>query len=309
MEPIPIHYCFSQAFSVPAIAAYNWSIDFTPADLSLMKMRGKRQVKKISDDTIILTDTTNKDGKQVEKRKLVKVDATRLSWSNTHLSGPHKYSQFLYQITPEEAGASRLSFTGLQLNYGESKITPEAVAALEREVKQQDSAAWKLLAREMEKEILGDWFSFSTRKTLEAHMNEVFNWCTDYQDTDAELAHMIEHTHKEADPTTQRMKVLDRSGGRVRYVTYWDDRGEVVKQYTTVHLHPPDHWIAVGTGDRWDSQGLFRLTPNRGSTTIDVTIFNRYKDRGKPNTKKMAEFLSSHWDDILREFNKRHQGK
>ncbi|MBI3116091.1 MAG: hypothetical protein HYZ12_02005 [Thaumarchaeota archaeon] len=118
-----------------------------------MGKRGKRRIRKISDDTIILEDVTYRDGKPVVKSKIVRLDPVRLSWTNTHLTGPTKYSQFLYRITPEGNAGSKLEFTGLQVEYSKTKVTADRIASLERKYREEDSESWRNLARAMEKEL------------------------------------------------------------------------------------------------------------------------------------------------------------
>jgi hypothetical protein len=113
-----------------------------------MKEAGKRKIEKLSDDTVILTDTSN--GK-VTKTKLVRLYPKELFWTSTHISGPLKHSQFLYRIAPEGKNRSRLDFVGRQL---ESRMMTKSEArALARKVRKEDSAAWKYLAKALDDEL------------------------------------------------------------------------------------------------------------------------------------------------------------
>src|SRR3989454_11363528 len=135
-----IRYGFSQHFKVPAIDAYRWCTDYEPADLALMGENGKRSVKRISEDAIILTDTMRgQDGRRTIKRKIVRLYPERLSWTSTHLTGPITHSQFLYEILSDGKNSSHLDFTGLQINYDEGKATPTKTAALANKLTREDS--------------------------------------------------------------------------------------------------------------------------------------------------------------------------
>ncbi|MHB8565556.1 MAG: hypothetical protein ACYC7D_04280 [Nitrososphaerales archaeon] len=147
--PFTIRYEFSQHFAVPALKAYKWATDYDPGDLALMRWNGKREVTWIDKRTVVLTETTRRNGRRIRKKKLVRLNPERLSWTNTHLTGLTKYSQFLYDIVPEGKNASRLNFTGLQLEYG-NKSPKGMVSRLRKE----DSGTWKLLAKAMEKDLL-----------------------------------------------------------------------------------------------------------------------------------------------------------
>ena len=152
MHILTIRYDFSQQFDVPAEDAFKWCTDYREDDFSLMEMKGQRQIKKVSDDVIILTDIIHSNGKSTIKKKLVRLDAKRFFWSNTHLAGPNKHSQFLYQIIPMKS-KSRLEFTGLQVNYSKTKLSQKEINLIKREAEEEDSAIWKRLAKAMEKDL------------------------------------------------------------------------------------------------------------------------------------------------------------
>lgn len=85
----------------------------------------------------------------MEKHKLVELYRDRLVWTSTHLTGPNKYSQFLYEITAQGKGASALNFTALHLEPDE-KADAKALA---KRLREEDAAAWKLLAEAMRQEL------------------------------------------------------------------------------------------------------------------------------------------------------------
>jgi len=137
---------------VSAEDAFKWCTDYREDDFSLMGMKGQRQIKKVSDEVIILSDMIHSNGKSSIKKKLVRLDAKRFFWSNTHLAGPNKHSQFLYQIIPMKS-KSRLEFTGLQVNYSKTKLSQKENNLIKREAKEEDSTIWKRLAKAMEKDL------------------------------------------------------------------------------------------------------------------------------------------------------------
>ena len=113
----------------------------------------ERQITHLTDTTIILTDTFHTSNGRVEKQKLVQLYPDRLSWISTHLTGPNKYSQFIYEISAEGSNASRLDFTALHLEYEKENLDSEGIKSLADKLKEEDSAAWKLLAKAMAKEL------------------------------------------------------------------------------------------------------------------------------------------------------------
>jgi hypothetical protein len=153
--PSSIRYCFSQRFSVSARKAYDWCTDYAPQDHVLMgDETAERQITRLTEDTVILTDLFHVVSGNVKKQKVVHLYPDRLRWVSTHLTGPNKYSQFIYEISAEGNNASRLDFTALHLEY--AKLDSEAVKSLADKLRQEDSGAWKLLANAMVKELAGE---------------------------------------------------------------------------------------------------------------------------------------------------------
>jgi len=151
--PCTIHYEFVQKFNVSAQRAFAWCTDYNPDDMELMhEENATREVLNVADDVIILIDTFADDArKSSEKRKLVCLYPKRLMWTSTHLTGPNKHSQFLYEITALNEGESQLKFTALSLdNKNRNKEDAEKES---RALRKMDAETWKLLAKEMEKEI------------------------------------------------------------------------------------------------------------------------------------------------------------
>jgi hypothetical protein len=148
-----IRYSFVQRFRVPAAEAYKWCTSYDPGDLSLMGENGKRRIKRISEDAVLLLDTFEHGESKVKKTKLVRLSPEAMRWTSTHVSGPNRYSQFAYQISPEGEGASHMEFTGLHIEYSEDRMSSKAIESLTRKILEEDSGAWKLLAREMEKDV------------------------------------------------------------------------------------------------------------------------------------------------------------
>jgi len=109
----------------------------------------ERHIKRLTDATIILTDTFHTVNGSVEKQKLVQLIPDRLSWISTHLTGPNKYSQFIYEISAEGNSASRLDFTALHLEYEKENLDSDGIKSLAAKLRREDSAVWKRLAKAM----------------------------------------------------------------------------------------------------------------------------------------------------------------
>ena len=153
--PRSLHYHFSQRFNVPAAKAYKWCTNYSPEDHELMgTTNAKREILHISESTILLTDTYYREKESVIKQRLVCLYPNRLSWTSTHLTGPNKYSQFLYEIKPEVKGACRLEFTGLQIEHNKKSLNKKEVEILARKLRIEDSAIWRMLAVVIEREFM-----------------------------------------------------------------------------------------------------------------------------------------------------------
>jgi len=155
MAATSINFRFSQRFPFPVRRVYDWATDFQPDDIARMGMTGRRRVERLSEDTVLLTETLRTaDGSRVVKKKLVRLYPERLRWTNTHTAGPNRHSQFLYELVPEGKDACRLEFTGRQLVHGRP-LDPRARAELTRAVRTENAATWKTLARELAADLKG----------------------------------------------------------------------------------------------------------------------------------------------------------
>ena len=149
MQAFSVNYKFSQRFPVPAQEAFDWATDYQPNDLALMGEKGKRTIRKVTEDTIILKEDITHAGRKISKVKLVRLNPRALSWHNIHIRGPNKYSEFLYEIKPEGKGRSRLTFTGLLVLYSKDRLSSQKLKQIANREKQYDSKSWKRLANAM----------------------------------------------------------------------------------------------------------------------------------------------------------------
>ncbi len=95
MAIVTLAYQFRQSFRVPAQSAYAWCTDFGPSDGPLFSERTQRAVHYLSDDALVMTDTTYLQGRTRKIRRLVRLVPSELAWTNTHLDGPFRHSRYL----------------------------------------------------------------------------------------------------------------------------------------------------------------------------------------------------------------------
>ncbi len=147
MPIVSFVYSFRVPLPASADRAFRWATDYTPEDLSLMGEKGRRSITRVTRDTLVLTDTVRDAGRTVRKTRLVRLLPKRRMWTNTHLSGPRRHSQFLYEIVPLGPRACRLEFTGLQIERAPRALGPRELARRAREVAREDRATWIRLAK------------------------------------------------------------------------------------------------------------------------------------------------------------------
>ncbi len=152
-KPYSIRYGFTQSFNFPAEIAYKWSTDYDPKDMERQGENGTRRITRLTEDTFILDDRYDRNEGSITKTKLVRLYPERHSWTSTHLSGPVKHSQFLYEIIAEGTQTSHLNFTGLQIIYSEKKPSNAATRRLAAQIRKEDSHGWKLLAQAMQNDL------------------------------------------------------------------------------------------------------------------------------------------------------------
>jgi len=150
-----VKYAFNQLLAAPAADAFDWCTDYQPYDFDLMKEKGKRTIRKITEDMIILRETMAKKNQTVTKTKLVRLDRAGLSWTNTHIFGPNQHSQFLYKIVPEGRSRSRLYFKGLLICYSSKPLSRRQLLKIGRTERRLDATVWHHLAAELRKEAAG----------------------------------------------------------------------------------------------------------------------------------------------------------
>jgi hypothetical protein len=146
-------YAFRQRFRVPAEWAFRWCIDYAPDDWASAPTPGTRRVRWLSERTVRLEDTfPASGGGTVRKVKLVQVYPEQKSWVSNHIVSPNLHSQFRYSISPDGPSASVLRFEGRELHWTGPRLSAAENARLSRTLRTEDSAEWRRLAAEMERD-------------------------------------------------------------------------------------------------------------------------------------------------------------
>ncbi len=143
MPTVSLRYSFRQPFRVPARTAYAWCTDFGPEDGPLFSNPTRRSVRRVAADAWILTDTTGRPPNTRRIRRLVRIDPEGMAWTNTHLDGPFRHSQYWYRVVPDGSRRSHLEFTGFRLVTIDRPISPAEVARRSMEERRHDAREWR----------------------------------------------------------------------------------------------------------------------------------------------------------------------
>jgi len=140
---VSLRYRFRQALRAPASAAYAWCTDFGPDDGTLFSETTRRTVRRLSEDAIVMTDTTYPGGRPRRIRRLVRLHPGERAWTSTHLDGPFEGSQYWYHVYADGPRSSYLEFVGLRLESRPRALSRAEVARRADECRRSDSTEWR----------------------------------------------------------------------------------------------------------------------------------------------------------------------
>lgn len=143
MPVVSLSFRFRQPFRAPAKESYGWCTDFRASDSSFFLERGKRTVQRLAADAYVLTDTTYPGGRRRKIRRLVRLDPSELAWTNTHLDGPFRHSQYWYRVVPDGPRTSHLEFHGLRLARTSRSLSSSEVARRTKREQRTDADYWR----------------------------------------------------------------------------------------------------------------------------------------------------------------------
>jgi hypothetical protein len=156
MRKVAFEYRFTLTLPAGADEAYRWATDYAPDDPARMGQDGRRRIERVAENTLLLTDTLRTGRGVVTKKRLVRLRPGARSWSNTHLAGPTRHSQFLYTIRPRGRHRSVLEFVGLQVEPSPRTLSARELRRRARAVAREDTATWVRLGRAMAADLAGD---------------------------------------------------------------------------------------------------------------------------------------------------------
>jgi hypothetical protein len=118
----------------------------------MAEKNASREIKKLTETTIILKETFRGEKDTIIKEKLVQLYPDQLMWVSTHLSGPNKYSQFIYEVAIGTGIRSQLDFSAQHIEH-QTVMSQTEILTLKDILCKCDSDVWKRLAKAMEKEL------------------------------------------------------------------------------------------------------------------------------------------------------------
>lgn len=141
-----VFYRFRVTLPASRERAFRWATDYRPDDPKRMGEKGTRRVERLAKNTFLLTDVFPTAHGRVTKAKLVHLLPDRFSWTSTHVSGPAKHSQFLYELRPAGRNRCQLLFTGLQVDRSPRPPSAASLAQRARQLAREDAATWRRIA-------------------------------------------------------------------------------------------------------------------------------------------------------------------
>ncbi len=136
-------------------------------------------------------------------------------------------------------------------------------------------------------------------KIINAPLQFVYLWCTDYRDDDSKLT-----------GSRSRRIVLEKSRSRAVYVETFMRDGERLSAVNIVSLTQPTRWHLDYVGQDADEVGEYRLRPlGPRKTRLDMTFKIKYKVRNPPTRIEDVKQTSRVWDRYVSSLEKEFRSK
>jgi len=139
---------------------------------------------------------------------------------------------------------------------------------------------------------------FHVSKTINAPLRFVYDWCTDYRESDPKIT-----------GSKVRRRILAKTERRVIYTSTYTSGGKLRTAVNVVTLFPPRAWHLDFVGDEDDERGeyvLTRLGPRR--TRLDMMFTEHYKIRRAPTKALDVKHTHRIWDKYVAALEKDYEG-
>ncbi len=131
--------------------------------------------------------------------------------------------------------------------------------------------------------------TFHVSKTIRAPLRFVYDWCTDYRESDPKIT-----------GSKVKRKILLKTWHRVIYTSAYMSSGKPRSAVNVVTLYPPKAWHLDFISDEDDEAGdyvLTKLGPRR--TKLDMTFIEHYKIRKAPTKAQDVKHTHEVWDKYV----------
>ncbi|HUK51016.1 MAG TPA: hypothetical protein VLV18_08255 [Terriglobales bacterium] len=127
--------------------------------------------------------------------------------------------------------------------------------------------------------------TYHVTKTINAPLNFVYDWCTDYREDDNQIA-----------GSQAKFKILQKTKQRVIYLRTCRLNQKTMAAVKIVTLRPPKAWLLDQVGEDEDACGTYRLTElSRTKTRLNVKITEKYKIIGTPSKEEDKRATDQMW--------------
>jgi len=131
--------------------------------------------------------------------------------------------------------------------------------------------------------------TFRGSKTINAPLQFVYDWCTDFREDDNKIT-----------GSKAQRKILEKTRQRVIYTSNYKSHGKPRNAVNIVSLRPPSAWHLDYLGDEDDETGdyrLKRLGPKR--TRLDMVFTEKYKIHNAPTKAQDLKHTNEVWDKCV----------
>ena len=138
-------------------------------------------------------------------------------------------------------------------------------------------------------------------KTIDAPRRYVYDWCTDYRDTDPQIT-----------GSKSQRRVLEKTKKRAIYVQIYEGAdGKEKVAVDIVTLKPPSSWHLDYFGEEDDEIGEYRLTKLReGKTRLDMVFKEKWKDIARiPSIEEQIRSTNEVWDKYVAALEKEYKSR
>jgi hypothetical protein len=138
-------------------------------------------------------------------------------------------------------------------------------------------------------------------KTINAPLRYVYDWCTDYRETDPQIT-----------GSKSQRRVLQKTKKRAIYVQIYEGAdGKEKVAVDIVTLKPPTSWHLDYFGEEDDETGEYRLKKSgEGKTRLDMVFKEKWKDITKiPSIEEQIRSTNEVWDKYIASLEKEYKSR